>query len=371
MTMTTRSESPATTGTDVEARVLTGPRRFETRRFPAPAVGPDDGLLDVLACGLCGSDVASWRGEKQHDGPVVLGHEVVGRIAEVGPEAARVWDVQPGDRVVIEEAVPCLACALCRSGDQRLCSRSGIRYGYTSIDRAPSLWGGFGRQLYLHPKTQLHTVPDAVSDELATLYIPLSNGLSWMRESGDLRPGEKVAVFGPGQHGIASALAALRLGASAAVVIGTDRDRDRLSLARELGIGTVLAGDDVEDAVIASLGGRPDVVMDMTPGAAQPVESSIRLAAVRGRVLWGGMKRGASQPLVDTDLVAQKELTVRGLWARPGWAVAAALDWLAADPAPARLCERTYRLDELDEAFTDAAGEGSSPAPLHSAVLVP
>lgn len=356
---------------DIAAQVLTAPRRFETRHFAGPTIGADDGLLEVLACGLCGSDVASWRGDKKHAGPVVLGHEVIGRIADLGPEAAALWDVRPGDRVAIEEAVPCMTCALCRSGNQRLCDRSGIRYGYTSIDTAPSLWGGFAQQMYLHPRTQLHQVPDGVSDELATLYIPLSNGLAWMRDSGELRPGERVAVFGAGQHAIASSVAALHLGAAAAVVIGTDRDHDRLAVARALGCRTVAApADTVEDAVISALGGRPDVVMDMTPGAAQPVEASIRLAGVRGRVLWGGMKRGVSRPFVDTDLVAQKELTVRGLWARPSWAIAAALDWLASAPELGRLCERTHRVSELDTAFTDAAGEGSSPAPLHTAVLM-
>ncbi|MCK8673127.1 alcohol dehydrogenase catalytic domain-containing protein [Rhodococcus sp. HM1] len=357
--------------TDIAARVLTAPRRFETRRFDRPVLGADDGLLGVLACGLCGSDVASWRGEKKHDGPVVLGHEVIGRIADLGPAAAALWDVRPGDRVAIEEAVPCMFCALCRSGHQRLCTRSGIRYGYTSTDTAPSLWGGFAPLMYLHPRTQLHRVPDSVSDELATLYIPLSNGLAWMGDSGELRPGERVAIFGAGQHGIASAAAALRLGASEVVVVGTDRDGDRLAVARELGSQVVVApAEDVEEAVVEVLGGSPDIVMDMTPSVAHPVEASIRLAAVRGRVLWGGMKRGASRPLIDTDLVAQKELTVRGLWARPSWAITAALRWLASEPALGRLCERTYRIDELDNAFVDAAGEGSAPAPLHTAVLM-
>lgn len=359
-------------GPEITAQVLTAARRFETRTFAAPVVSDDDALLEVLACGLCGSDVASYLGDKHHDGPVILGHEAVGRISDIGPAAAERWGVKIGDRVVLEEAIPCMSCAECRSGHQRLCARSGIRYGYTSIDTAPSLWGGFAQYQYLHPDTQLHKVPDGVSDDVATLYIPLSNGLAWMSESGQLSPGERVAVFGPGQHGIASALAALHLGASKVVVVGTERDRDRLEVAREFGCRVVAATrpDEIEQAVVAELGGHPDVVMDMTPRAAEPVEASIRLAAPRGRVLWGGMKRGASQPLIDTDLVAQKELTIRGVWARPSWAITAALGWLAADPRLARLCERTYDLADLEDAFRDAAGHGPSPAPLHTAITV-
>ncbi len=220
---------------DITAQVLTAARRFERRPFPRPNLSDDDGLLEVLACGLCGSDVASYLGEKHHDGPVILGHEVIGRISDIGPAAAERWGVKPGDRVAIEEAVPCMSCAECRAGYQRLCARSGVRYGYTSIDTAPSLWGGFAQFMYLHPGTQLHKVPHRVSDELATLYIPLSNGLAWMRESGELRAGERVAVFGPGQHGIASAAAALHLGAAEVVVVGTERDQHRLDVAREFG----------------------------------------------------------------------------------------------------------------------------------------
>ena len=356
---------------DISARVLTAPRTLETQQFARPELSEHDALLEVAATGLCGSDLASYLGEKKHGGPVILGHEVVGRIAEIGSAAAELWGVGAGDRVAVEEAIPCMSCPLCRSGDQRLCARSGIRYGYTSVDTAPSLWGGFAQYMYLHPRTQLHPVPDSVSDELATLYIPLSNGLAWMRDAADVRPGERVAVFGPGQHGLASALAAQRLGAGEVVVVGTGQDSGRLALARELGCHTVTAGtEDVERGVLAALGGNPDVVLDMTPRSAQPVEASIRLAAPRGRVLWGGMKRGAAQPLVDTDLVVQKELTVRGLWGRSSWAVPAAFAWLAADPRPARLCERTYGLGELDRAFGDALGEGRDPAALHAAVTV-
>ncbi|MGN5236578.1 MULTISPECIES: alcohol dehydrogenase catalytic domain-containing protein [unclassified Rhodococcus (in: high G+C Gram-positive bacteria)] len=357
---------------DISAQVLTAPRRFERRTFTRPALGEDDGLLEVLACGLCGSDVASYLGEKHHDGPVILGHEVIGRISDIGSAAAGRWGVKAGDRVAIEEAVPCMSCTECRGGYQRLCVRSGVRYGYTSIDTEPSVWGGFGQFMYLHPGTQLHKVPDGVSDELATLYIPLSNGLAWMRESGELRAGERVAIFGAGQHGIASGAAALHLGAADVVVVGTEHDQHRLDVAREFGCHVVASTepDEVEQAVGAALGGRPDVVLDMTPRAALPVEASIRLAAPRGRVLWGGMKRGASQPLIDTDLVAQKELMIRGVWARPSWAIAAAFDWLAADSDLGKLCERTYSIADLETAFRDATGEGQDPAPLHAAITV-
>ncbi|MBF4163106.1 zinc-dependent alcohol dehydrogenase [Nocardioides acrostichi] len=355
-------------------QALLGPGRLEERSLDLPEVGSDDGLLEVLACGLCGSDVASFTGGKQHEYPVVLGHEVVGRVAEAGEQALRRWGVSVGDRVVLEEALPCLGCDLCRSGRQRLCTRLGLRLGDTGIGTAPSLWGGYASHLYLHPHAQLHRVPDAVPDDVATLFIPLSNGLSWMRDRAELRPGQSVVVIGSGQHGVATALAARHLGASSATIVGTAADAGRLDLAARLGARTV-AIDPAAPAtavvreVAAVVGGRADVVVDMTPGATTPLQASIELAAVGGTVLWGGLKRSSELPPVPVDEVIRRELTVRGLWARPSWAVAAALEWLASDPGLADLCAESVPLERLDTAFAQATHPDPAQRPLHVAVV--
>ena len=356
---------------EVIAQVLLGPGELEQRTYPLPEIGAEGGLLEVLACGLCGSDLASFEGSKAHDYPVILGHEVVGRVSHVSHTQAARWSVEVGDRVVVEEALPCMSCDLCRSGRHRLCVRLGYRYGDTGVATEPGLWGGFATAMYLHPASQLHRVPDEVSDDVATLFIPLSNGLAWMGERGGVRPGHRVAVIGPGQHGVASALAARRLGADEVVLVGTHDDRPRLAVAETFGCRTVTAdpAGSASEAIMDSLGGRADVVMDMTPGATAPVAATIEASATGGTVLWGGLKRGDGTANIPVDLLIRKELNVRGLYARPSWAVSAALEWLAADPALAALCQRSVPQDQLADAFALATSPDPHVRPLHIAVV--
>lgn len=351
--------------TTVRAMVLTAPETLVEGSFQHPTVSEDDGLLEILATGLCGSDLASFQGTRAHDGPTVLGHEVVGRIKEIGSRAAETWGVEADDRVVVEEALPCMACPVCLSGRHRLCKRSGLRYGHTSVARDPSLWGGFGELMWLHPRSQVHRIPDAVSDIAATLYIPLSNGLGWMSDSAELQPGETVMVFGPGQHGVTAALAALRLGAADVHLIGMPGDEQRLAIAAEWGCHTMVAP--TEDDLISMTGGA-DVVVDVTPGAAAPVGMAVRIARPAGRIVLAGMKRGTPINEFPIDQVMEKELTIRGVWARPSWAIPAALRWLADEPRLENLCDRTYTLSQLADAFDAMSGNGPE-RPLHVAIL--
>src|SRR3990170_2923695 len=87
----------------VPAAVTPAPLRTELRRLPVPEIGPDEGLLAVEACGLCGTDWDFYtRRRGSHLGPLILGHEIVGRILAVGEQAARRWNVRSGDRVAVE-----------------------------------------------------------------------------------------------------------------------------------------------------------------------------------------------------------------------------------------------------------------------------
>src|SRR5690349_8291096 len=116
-----------------KAAVLVEPRRIEIEEFPIPECGDDGGLLRIEATGVCGSDVAAYRGEFSADlfpMPLVLGHEIVGRVERIGRLAAERWNLREGDRIVVEEHLPCGRCSLCTSGRQKMCIKR--RYGSVS-----------------------------------------------------------------------------------------------------------------------------------------------------------------------------------------------------------------------------------------------
>ncbi len=124
----------------VRAAVQVGPRQIELREFPRPRTGPDDGLLRIEACGICGSDVEQYRGHLGGRFPSIPGHEPLGIVEEVGERAAARWGVRPGDRVALEILVPCRACDRCLDGRYMACPNRRGTYGYTLLSSEPGLW---------------------------------------------------------------------------------------------------------------------------------------------------------------------------------------------------------------------------------------
>jgi threonine dehydrogenase-like Zn-dependent dehydrogenase len=224
----------------VLASTMIAPKTFEVREYPLPDIPPNAGLLRVEATGVCGSDVhqqTRMRGTAH-----ILGHEIVGRIARLGSHAARKWAFKEGDRVALEEYMPCGACEVCRTEDYRFClqtdpsaSQQPLFYGTTPVDVPPSLWGGYSQYLYLHPNCVMHRVPDHIPPAEAALFLPMSNGVEWMYRYGDLQLGDTVLVQGPGQQGLSAVLTAKEAGAACIIVTGLSRDAHRLALARQLG----------------------------------------------------------------------------------------------------------------------------------------
>ncbi|HXF81653.1 MAG TPA: zinc-binding dehydrogenase, partial [bacterium] len=201
MTLSAVGKPPVRT---VTAAVAVAPLRTELRQLPVPAVGPDDGLLAVEACGLCGTDWDFYtRRRGAQLGPIILGHEIVGRVLAVGERAAQRWQVRPGDRVAVEEFLPCGHCEFCFTGRPALCAATDsraerfLRYGATAVDVPPGLWGGFCEVLYLHPQAYVHGAQDLPA-ELATLFVPISNGVRWVLKEGRLPRGGAAVIIGPG-----------------------------------------------------------------------------------------------------------------------------------------------------------------------------
>ncbi|HEY2595854.1 MAG TPA: alcohol dehydrogenase catalytic domain-containing protein, partial [Chloroflexota bacterium] len=223
------------------AAVLVDANRFELRELPIPEIGEDAALLSIEACGVCGSDARIRR--RADDGPKIMGHENVGVIARIGRTAAQRWRLAEGDRVALEEYVTCGTCRWCRSDYFRYCSLTAgrgeagtsLRYGSTPLAVAPGLWGGYSQYLYVHPGAVIHRLPAHVPANLATTFLPLANGVELACGYAGVGLGSSVLIQGPGEHGLAAAMAARAAGAACIIVAGLGIDAGRLEIARRVG----------------------------------------------------------------------------------------------------------------------------------------
>jgi|SRR5579871_1844652 len=355
------------------AAVTIGPLQTELREYPLPEVTADSGLLQVEAAGVCGSD---WNAYHSSAPPRIMGHENVGRIYRLGAIAAQRWGLREGDRVALEEYLPCGHCDVCRSGKFRLCEQTearrpgALRYGTTPLSIPPGLWGGYSQFQHLHPNTVFHRVPDAVPAELAAMSIPLSNGVQWTCFDGGIGPGKSLLVQGPGQQGLACVLAAKAAGAERIIVSGLRRDAGRLELAKTFGANEAVNVEDesLEARVMTLTAGRGvDLSID-TAGGPDTLLRAIRLTARNGQVLFAAVPPQMHAEFHARDLLASR-LTLRPCRGHSYQAVELALGWIASERFPLQ-CMATHRfaLSDVDLAIRSVGGQGA-PGAIHVTVL--
>jgi alcohol dehydrogenase len=360
----------------VWAMVLVGPRQFERRWFPRPRIGPDDGLLRVEACGLCGTDHEQFTGRLPQGKPFVPGHETVGVLEEVGPRAARRWGVQAGDRVAVEVFQACRQCPACRAGDARRCETHGLgdMVGFIPVERPPGLFGGYASHQYLGPDVQLLKVPADLDPVVATLFNPLGAGIRWAVDLPGVRPGESVAVLGPGIRGLAALVALKAADAGFVMVTGRGaRDATRLAWARRLGADLTVdvAETDPVAALRARLGPGVDVVIDVTAAAPEALAQAVALARPGGRVVLAGTRGSPVAPGFHPDHLVYKELTLLGALGVDTSAYQRALELLASGRFPFAELPRAVRpTTEVAGLLAQMAGETDQEPPVH-AVVVP
>jgi alcohol dehydrogenase len=364
-------------GAVVRALVLEAPRHLVVREFAVPAVGDDDALVRVAACGLCGTDHEQYTGELAGGFAFVPGHETVGTIEAIGPRAARRWGVAAGDRVAVEVFQSCRECENCLAGEYRRCERHGLAdmYGFIPVDRAPGLWGGYAEYQYLAPDSMVLPVPDSLDSVVATLFNPLGAGIRWGATVPGTGPGDVVAVLGPGVRGLCAAAAAKEAGAGFVMVTGLGaRDADRLALASKFGadLAVDVGVDDPVAALRKATGAMADVVVDVTARAPAAFAQAIALARPAGTVVVAGTRGlGSSAPGFSPDMLVLKELRVIGALGVDVTAYRSALDLLVSGRYPFEsLPRRCVRLDDAEDLLATMAGERDGVPPVHG-VLTP
>jgi len=359
------------------ALVLEAPRQLVSREFPLPAIGDDDALLRVEACGLCGTDHEQFTGALYAPYPFVPGHETVGVIERIGDGAAARWGVDIGDRVAVEVFMACGTCERCRAGDERWCVKHGLAgmYGAMSTERAPSLWGGYAQHQYLAPDTRMHRVPDGLDPAVATLFNPLGAGVRWGVTVPGTTTGSAVAILGPGIRGLSAVVAVKRAGARFVMVTGAgERDAERLALAEHFGadVAVDVTTTDPVAAFREHSGGLADIVVDVTAKAPAALGQAIKLARPGGTIVMAGTRGSDDTPGFAPDHIVYKELRIIGALGVDGVAYREALRILAENTASfASLPRRTACITEADDVaalLETMAGERDTP-PIHAALV--
>jgi threonine dehydrogenase-like Zn-dependent dehydrogenase len=347
------------------AAVQVAPKQTELRELPLPEIPPDGGLLRVVAAGICGSDIPYYA--EKTAGPRILGHENVGIIEKLGDVARERWGVNPGDLVALEEYLPCGHCEDCRAGEYRSClqtdnKRAGaLRYGSTSTDVAPGLWGGYSQYQYLHPRSVLHKVPAGVEPRIAAMALPIGNGFQWAYLDGQAGPGQTVIVQGPGQQGLACVVAAKAAGAKTVIATGLARDAHRLEVAKKLGADYTVEVDRESLAEVVHRvtdGQLADLVIDVSSGGAgEVINGALELIRKRGKMLTAAYKRRPIDGFA-IDTVIRQQITLRGVRGHSYRAVEMALSLMAQHTVDLEaMSTHEFGLDDVDHALRLVGGE--------------
>ncbi len=276
----------------MRANVFQGVNQFGIREVERPRAGPGEAVIRVTLTTICGTDLHIIRGEYPVKPGLVIGHEPVGVIEELGPG---VTGYLIGDRVLVGAITPCGQCHACLSGHQAQCGHGS---GYEAIGgwRFGNTINGAQAEYLLVPYAQanLTKIPNELSDEQVVLLADIaSTGFSGA-ESGGVRIGDAVAVFAQGPIGLCATVGAKLMGA--ALIIGVDGDDTRLHMAKRMGADVVLdyRNTDVVAEIKRLTGGGADVTIEAL-GSQATFENALRSLRPGGTLSSLGVYSGKLQ----------------------------------------------------------------------------
>jgi (R,R)-butanediol dehydrogenase/meso-butanediol dehydrogenase/diacetyl reductase len=302
-----------------------------------PKATAADLVLQVKACGICGSDLHVSNAPGLPTG-TVMGHEFAGEVVEVGPEVRDRW--KTGDRVVSLPFLGCGGCRACLSGDGLQCA-SMLNMG---LGGSP---GAYAEYVRVGDSESLR-LPNSVGWREGALVEPLSVGLHAVREAA-FTPGANVLVIGAGPIGLTTALWARFMGARSVVV--SEKVPARLSLAESFGATGVIdaSKEDVASAFQKQAGGPPEVIFECV-GVPGVIQECIGLAPARGQVVVVGV---CMQPdTIVPGLAVVKEVTLKFVVAYRKHDFAFTIDMLDAERIQAEgMVTDVVGLDAFSAAF--------------------
>jgi len=277
---------------------------------PEPVCGPDQIKIEVVAAGICSTDIHISHGRFSCNPPVVLGHEFSGKIVEVGE---RTKNFTKDERVTAlpSAAVTCGKCDYCRSGDYCFCpERKGMGHG---VD------GAFCK--YVTVKSEnVYRLNDNIGYEAASLCEPLACALHPLTELCSPKPGAWILVSGPGIIGLLTTQVAITMGLRV-ILVGTSQDKARLVMGSSFGAATICLDDDDLDKRVKELtGGKECELVIESAGAAQSFNNCLRAVKPMGTIVLIGIYGQSINNNIDG--IVKKQIRIQGSYGhtRKTWA---------------------------------------------------
>lgn len=296
---------------------------FEAREYPIVDPAPGMAVVRLVSSGICGTDVHIWEGAIPFSGPMILGHEFLGRVADPGDAGTQAKDclgspIAPGDLVAVNVIEPCGACALCRTGGAASCLHLMESLTYTrSPEEPPHLHGGFA-EATICPIRYLHRLPDGLPPDVAAAFLCAGPTIvRAMQYGGGIQAGEHVVIQGSGPVGMFAALWASRHGAGTVTLIGSSSHPRRLTLALRLGAAETLdirstTTEERCSRIMAITDGVGANVVVECSGSPHAVAEGLALLRPRGRHLLAGQYSDRGPVPVPAHVITFNALQVLG-----------------------------------------------------------
>jgi len=320
-----------------------GPGNVQLMELAEPKVNPGEVKIRVAAVGICGTDIKIYHGDAWSNPPVILGHEYSGTVEEIG---AGVTKVKVGDRVVSETAQKiCGNCYYCNTSNQLMCpERLSIGYGTD---------GAMASHCVVREGI-VHKIPDSVSLDEAAVCEPAAVAVHAVYDTVKLYPTDVAVVMGPGPIGLLVAQVVKSFGCTT-VLVGTDKDQERLEIGKRLGIDHAFDITKVkleEEINKLTNGMGADVVYDCT-GAAPAIRSGMSELKKMGKFVQVGLTRQTME--IEYALLTQREISIIGTFGHNWKSWETVLQLIRGEKLNvSALITHHFKLDEWEKAFTIA-----------------
>lgn len=345
--------------------VLTGINEpFEIREYPIVSAPKGMAMMELVASGICGTDIHIHRGKIPTNTPRVIGHEFVGKVADIAEEDSTKYGVKKGDNVIVDIACPCGECDLCKEGDDANCVNMGVTNG-ADVEVAPHFYGGFSEVNY-SPVENLIKIPQDLDPKMTSVFACAGpTGLHAFalaeRANVDIKKVKVAVVQGLGPVGTFAVMYLAAIGVKNVIAITMGNNKDREDLAIKLGATKVCNLEKMTEEELLSyikqlnpLGA--DLVFEAS-GSPKAVGQGLKMLRNRGVYLVPGQYSNSGKAEIDPQLITFNALHIIGSSQYSVSDVKHYIEFLQNNrqlhSCINSLCS-CYKVEQINEAFDDA-----------------